>query len=319
MAELSDSALRVLDDRGRLCWEKRLPPLHPTYRGEVLDKTLVGDIDGDGRREVLLNTLPENLAAEGGRLTCFEQDGRQRWQVRLGSARKFGSRFFEHSYRGRHLRLVRAAGRPYVLTVANHYLWYPSQTAMRDPHTGRVVEEYWHPGAVHHCLVRDLDGDGAPELLLGAINNPGDGIGHAAVARLSLPFSRSARLDHDSRYPPVTGGGEAAYALLPVPDVVRVAGLLPLLSDLHVSAAGRVVVQAILPENSAIVYSLNRDLNIADVRFSDSFAAIHDRFFKQRLLDHPLSPGEMRALGRVARFNAAPDGNAPWLAGFWRY
>ena len=108
---LEESRLRILDDRGRLCWEKTLAPQHESYRGEIVDKVLIDDIDGDGRREVLLNTLPENLAADGGRLTCYEHDGRERWQVRLGAQKTFGDRTFQHSYRGRLLRLVRFNGR----------------------------------------------------------------------------------------------------------------------------------------------------------------------------------------------------------------
>ena len=181
-----------------------------------------------------------------------------------------------------------------------------------------MVEEYWHPGAVHFCAIRDLDGDGSDEVLLGAINNPGDGVGHAGLAVLTLPLSRARRLPPDPRFPPVTGGGEAAYALFPFSDVLRATGLFPLLADLHVDSAGRIIVQARLPENSGVVYALDRQLNVLECRLSDNIAPIHDRLFRQRLVDHAFSPRESAALCRVARFNAAPDGNSPALAALWR-
>src|ERR1019366_2923549 len=78
--------------------------------------------------------------ASGGSLMCFEQNGKLRWQARYGGLKTFGGRTFDASYCGRFVRPVRVGGRPLLLTVANHHLWYPSQVALRAPRTGRVVE-----------------------------------------------------------------------------------------------------------------------------------------------------------------------------------
>ena len=318
---LDGSTLRVVDIAGRLCWEKHFPPFDGNFGELVADKTLIGDIDHDGRVEVLFNLVPAGGGAIGGSLLCFDQSGRRRWEYRYGgaAARRFGTRSFDPSYRGCLIRPLRLGGRPMLLTVANHYLWYPSQVALLDAVTGRLVEEYWHPGSIYNGVLHDVDGDGKDELVFGAINNPGDGLGHPGVGILKIPFSQAPRaLAPGDPFPPVTGGGESAYALFPLPDVNNAVGMLPLFVNFKVEA-GRITAETQLPENVGIVYYLDFRLNVLDYRFSDNFKSLHQRLFVQHLLDHPLSDEETRSLGKVVTFAAAPNGNSPALKRFWGF
>ena len=317
---LEGSRLKVVDAGGRFCWDKQLPPFNQQYDHWTRDKVVLADIDGDGRTEVLVNYLPEP-AASGGSLMCFEQNGKLRWQARYGGPKTFGGRTFDASYCGRFVRPVRVGGRPLLLTVANHHLWYPSQVALRDPRTGRVVEEYWHPGAIHHYVLHDLDGDGQEEALLGGVNNPGTGLGHGALAVLKLPFSRAARRTPapDDPLPPLSGGGEWAYLMFPTPDVATIMGVLPSVAALTVDPGGQIRVQIPLPEGGGTVYSLGFDLRLQEFRFSDNFIPMHERYYRQRLLDHALSPAETASLGKVISLPAAPDGNSPELTRRWKF
>jgi hypothetical protein len=287
----------------------------------VEDKVTVVDVDGDGRKEVLLNYLPLNLDEAGGSLMCFDARGNLRWEYHYGSKKSFGQRTFSSSYVGRLLRPVQIAGKPYLLTVANHYVWYPSQVALLDPRTGRLVEEYWHPGALYNAILRDLNGDGQDEVILGGINNPGEGLGHAALAALTLPFSKAPRrvIQSDDPFPPLTGGGELNYALFPYPDVCRMHGMLPWIARLSIDQSRRILVETALPEAGGILYYLGFDFQVQECRFSDQFAPLHQRLFLQHLLDHPLSARETESLGKVVRFPAAPDGNSPNLKQFWGF
>lgn len=318
---LAAGHLSIEDDRHRLCWDKVLPPFDAAYEVETTDKVLIADIDGDGQVEVVLNYVPRDVVEKGGSLLCFDHRGRLRWEHQYGVWKTFGNRTFAPTYRGTLLRSVRVHGQYRLLTVANHIIWYPSQVALLDPRTGKLVEEYWHPGAIYECVLHDLDHDGQDEVILGAINNPGEGLGHAAVAVLDLPFSAAPHspVPADSPLPPLTGGGERAYRLFPLPDINRVAGWLPRLARLAVDPHGRILVETTAPESSAIVYYLDSSLNVLEFRFSDNFAAVHERYHRQQLLDHSLSATETALLGKPVAFPAAPDGNSPELARFWAF
>ena len=316
------STLRVVDAAGRFCWEKHFPLFDVSFSYQVVDKALIGDIDQDGQIEVLFNLLPFDGSATGGSLLCFDQSGHQRWKYQYGgdAPSAFGGRTFDPGYRGRLIRLVTVGGKRRLLTVANHYLWYPSQVALLDPVDGRLIEEYWHPGSIYYAALRDVDGDGKDELVFGAINNPGEGMGHPGVGILKIPFSAAPRPQFAPGDPfrPVTGGGELAYALFPLPDVSKAMGMLPIFTSFE-AGDSRITVETPLPEVGGIVYSLDFHLKVLEYRFSDNFKSLHQRLFVQHLLNHPLSGEETRTLGKVVTFAAAPNGNSPELKRFWRF
>jgi hypothetical protein len=313
---LDGSTLRVLDAAEHLCWEKTLPPLGPAFDARVRDKVVIADIDGDGRTELLLSYVPAG-PDQTGRLMCFDHRGRLRWESRFGAARTFGARQFDANYIGVFVKPVQAGGRHLLLTVANHHIWYPAQAALLDAANGKVVEEYWHPGAIYHCLIYDIDDDGQPEALLGGINNPGDGLGHPGVAVLKLPFSKAPRRTPAAGdpFPPVTGGGELAYALFPLADFLRQQGHLGAVHTMSVDRNRRILVET----PGFIVYYLDSHLNVLEYRFSGEFEPLHDLAFHQGILDHKLDGAEKASMGTRVTFPWAPDGNSPQLKRFWKY
>jgi hypothetical protein len=315
------STLRIFDDRGRLCWEKPLPPLNPDYYFYARDQVVVADIDGDRQPEVLFNLRPQSHGEKSGSLLCFDGAGNLRWESAFGGRKTFRGRTFDPAFGGRFVRPMHARGKRYLLTVANHNIWYPAQVALLDPASGRVVEEYWHPGSIYEIAPLDVDHDGEAELLFGAINNPGDGLGHAAIGILKLPFSAAPRppVQAEDPFPPATGGGEINYALLPLPDVSRVMGTLPILSRFAVDQNRRILMQVPLADEGGIVYYFDTGLNVIEYRASDNFEALHERYYRQGLLDHRLTPAEVASLGKVVRFAAAPDGNSPELRRLWKF
>jgi hypothetical protein len=181
------------------------------------------------------------------------------------------------------------------------------------------VGEYWHPGAIQRVLVGDLDNEGGDEVYLGAINNPGEGLGHAALAKLKLPFKTAPvqAAERGERFPAVTGGGEDAYVLFPTSDVNTALGQLPMLGGMTLERNARIELVTMVPENGGIVYLLDPWLKVVEYRFSDNFRPLHNRLNLEGLLDHTLGREETETLGRVVPFRAAPDGNSPELRRVW--
>jgi hypothetical protein len=166
-------------------------------------------------------------------------------------------------------------------------------------------------------VVHDIDGDGQSEAVLGGVNNPGDGLGHPAVAVLKLPFSKAPRRAPvaGDPFPPVTGGGELAYALFPMADFCRAQGQLGAVRTMSVDPYRRILVET----PGFIVYYLDPHLNVLEYRFSGEFEPLHDREFHQGILDHKLDGAEKASMGKVVSFPWAPDGNSPQLKRFWKY
>ena len=314
-------SILALDESGQTLWRFELPDYLTQARYAwtgPLDMDLVEDIDGDGRKEVLFNYRTAAGPPEPGILYCFEQDGRLRWQRSLGRATSFRGREFDDDYSGHFIRLVRGPRRRYLLTVALHRYWYPCQVALRDPETGDLLEEYWHPGGLSHILLHDLDGDGVDEVILAGINNPGDGLGHASLVVLKVPFSEVSPKD-DSPFAEFTGGREFRYLLFPRPDITFLNGTLILIDRLRLEGRDRFLVRLRLSAGGEghLFYFLDRDLNVVEFRISDDVISMHDRLYLQGLLNHAWSNREKACLSHPAILETAPDGNNPAVGALW--
>ncbi len=315
-------SLQALDRNGRTLWSFVLPDYVTRARYDFagpLDMFLVADIDGDGEKEVLFNYRTAAGPPGPGILYCFESDGRLLWKRTLGRALSFGGRDFDDDYSGHFVRLVEGRSRSYILTVALHRYWYPCQVALLDPKTGDLIEEYWHPGGISHCLLHDLDGDGIDEVILAGINNPGEGLGHPLLLALKIPFSEVSPKT-DSPFAAFTGGREDRYLLFPRPDVTALNGTLLLIEKVRMDGPDRLLIRIRLSagDGGYLFYFLDDAFKVREFRISDDVISLHNRTYIQGLLDHPWSDEEKSCLARPAVFDTAPDGNSPNLGSLWK-
>lgn len=316
-ARLEGTSFEVLDADGQACWAKPVPEFaeaQATGLTMPLDDWRGHDLDGDREPEVLLNVPAWRSRGTTGRLVVFDAAGRERWSHDYGRPLRWRDREFSGLYDGRLLRPVEVDGRAHVLAVAWHNVWFPAQVALLEASSGRLVDEYWHPGALHFANVTDLDADGRREVLLAGVSNPGPGLGHAVLVALALPFSRTPV--GTGGMADFTGGRERAYRVFPRPDLCSVSGRIPLVTELTVEGSERVYVR-VGCEESVFVYTLDAGLTTIDARFSDNVFAHHERLRRRGDLDHELSDEERRCLQRVLATDTAVDGNAPDLATVW--
>jgi len=308
---LEGDRLKILDAARHVLWEQSFPPLNHLQYTQC-DSTLIIDLDGDATSEVLFNMIPAPGSAKTGKLFCYESDGRLRWSFAYGRERVIAGRSINGQFMGVFFRVVQAGSRRLILTVANHQLWFPSQVALLDPASGELVDEYWHPGHFFSLLVQDLDGDRTDELLLAGINNPGQGLGHGALAVLKMPFSRAKKQAGAEASPffELTEGKEHAYLLFPKLDASEVEGKLPIIREIMLTSDKRIQIRLTAEEIQSF-YSLDFNLRLKDTRFTDNLVSLHDRLSSLGLLKHKISEKELASLRRVEYFPTAPDGNSP--------
>lgn len=316
----------ALDAGGRRLWAVTIANLGQNEQGgwhvSSPDHYLVSDIDDDGAVEVVVNASLDYPAEGTGRLICYSQDGRVRWE--FASGRHLKDRYGEYarSYNVHILRAVRVGGRSFLLSIAAHRLWHPCQVALLDPSTGKIVEEFWHPGAITHALLVDLDRDGAGELVLAGLNNPGPGPGSPVLMVLRLPFS-SAQPAAGSLLADMSSGGPTSYVILPRPDVMVAQGGLATIYRLESSEPGTFVAHAnysvshsAANNHISLSYQFNASLRLQAFFGTVDMTVKHDALWRAGELDHPFSDKEEAWLQEVRYYAHVPNGNTEAIPPF---
>lgn len=323
----------TIDERGRVCWQREIRDLRPqTYTADghlsmygavpgEYEGILHQDVDGDGADEWLINVVPPPLDEERGRLICLSEDGQPRWEFAFGSAQHWRGRSLSSNYVGLTVRPISVAEKRYILTVANHAIWFPCQVALLDPKTGRILEQYWHPGGLFRARIYDIDNDAHPELLLAGVNNPGQGLGHPALVVLRLPFSRAGhrQSSESSDFWLSSEGREIGYVLFARPDTFDTVGYVPVPDTLAVVEGRHLLMRVTRPGEGSLFYYLDFSLRLVECRITEGVIATHKRLRAAGQLDHDWTQAEEEALSRVQTFPAAPDGNSPEVARFWEF
>ena len=274
------------------------------------------DVDGDGANEVLVSLTPAEWKDDGGRLLCLDAAGETRWELVYGRQLTIRGRDFAPAFGLVFLDRLQVAGEERLLVIVRHSHWYPAQVALVDPADGRLLDEYWHPGYIYSRLLDDFDGDGQPELLLGATNNPDSGPGYPAMLMLDLPFGPARRGPEAETHPfGPENAKEMLYLLFPLPDVARAQDTGTGVAELAPQGADRIRAGLSLGSDNKLFYLLSRQFEVEGIRASGRFISEHARVAAAGLLDHPFSEEELaRDLRRVVRFPTAPHGNSPEVA-----
>lgn len=246
-----------------------------------------------------------------------------RWQFRYGKPKLLGERKFDDSYRGRLLRKVTAGGKDYILCVASHKDYFPTQVVLLDADTGEPVSEYFHPGAFYSCLLIDIDGDGNDEVILGGVNNPGPGMGHAALAAFKVPFPLGGPASlpatpEEAIFREFTGGGEYKYLLFPRTDVSSALGTLPTIGQLSFPGTNRILAKSDSCIGGFLTYYLDFSFHvIGEVQVSDNLLQEHIKLRREGMLSHDHDANEKERWGKILPFPSAPNGNGTEIKRFF--
>lgn len=292
----------VSDNQGRDLWRKPFPSLVAAWHSGGRN-VWIGDLDGDGRNEVLFAPWSGRPEAPVGPLFCYNDDGRERWRFTPGrTLRTIGQQFDPpYSVYGIGAGRLGRDGRMRVVVSSGHFLHYPAQVTLLNP-GGQAVREYWHAGHLQHILITDLDGDRKNDLLLAGTNNP------AKTATLLVldPDQPSGALPEDDptfRFQALPRTNPAARLLFPrsclntlLEPFAHAVGLWREPNDITLD----------VQHNSNgtladVYYHLNNDLTIKSMNIGSNFEATHHRLYTTGALDHELNNNETAKLRNILR------------------
>lgn len=169
--ELHDSRLFARNPEEQLLWTF---PLRRPFRPETMQQKFV-DLDGDGEDEILVSGEYQSEEKVSAELFCLKKSGKLVWSYQPGRRIKTLTDEFSNHYL---IKRFEAAAfndnspEKYVLVVANHVTWYPTQISLLDA-GGKLRGEYWQAGHLGQAalLIEDLDDDGWREIIAGGTNN----------------------------------------------------------------------------------------------------------------------------------------------------
>ncbi|RMF71436.1 MAG: hypothetical protein D6738_13875 [Acidobacteria bacterium] len=310
--EVVDGRLVVIGPAGSQGWSIPLAGLAVDHYGDALAGASgpfhrLFDLDDDGSRELLFVETPADRRVRSSALACYDDTGRRLWRTPLAEPLEWNGETF-HGFSGRILEIVQAPERTYVVTTASNTR-FPAQVALIDLRSGARVGVFVHPGRVYAHALADITDDGRPELLLGLANNPGPGLGHAALAALEIPFPPPSATGRDLFGRPAVR--PLRYYMFARPDVYDVEPLVHAVRRIEVGPEGIVVT---VGSRKDVLFEFDRHLEPVRAAVSDNLRRWHARQFAAGLLDHPFDAREADALTRLARWVTVPDGNSPEVA-----
>jgi hypothetical protein len=306
---LGNESLVVFDAGGVPLFEHRFgSPLDATLSSEsripLTDQApvVIADLEGDGRSEVLVQTVAKERAER--RLFCLEADGGTRWVHQPTGTRRFGNDVYDEPWLAHRVFLTPGpAGGKRVWAVFTHGLLFPTVLRELDPKDGAVRQEYWSNGYVD--LVTEGSWAGRSVLLVGGTNNDFREASLAVFAadRVagSTPALRPAYACRDC----APGGPEALF-LFPTLCAGRRLGRQAAVVDAWLERGERVrvrVVQVGPPTYASSYYTLGPDGALVGAEIAREFQAQHALLERQGLIDHAFGPADDRDMVPVRRWD----------------
>ena len=298
--------LFVKNASGDLLWDHEFPFTisnrpEPLLTDSPEASVRIDDVDGDGRNEVLVRTIPADGRKEDHRFYFFDSLGSLRWTFAVSTPRTFGGTVFAPPFPASRILLVpRPRPGKDVWLVSVHSPWFPSVMTRLEP-DGRVSAEYWSNGYISVAAAAVLDGRRV--LLVGARSNESEG---ASLALLDAYGPSGAAPSESARYrcddcPP---GRPDRFVQFVKPARLRALRGTSAITRVHVDGLSRVVVwinhgHDVGEYQGEVIYTLDSRLRPLDVALNDGFQTATDALVRRKLIPVPPSSPAIDEVGTV--------------------
>lgn len=284
------STLVALGEKGNVLWEDgfKIDNLcsNENYHNNTQFKRKLGfarqlpyiviqDFDNNGLNEVLFGIKTQGEINEG-EIFYFSHNGKKKWSLELGKELTLGSHTYHKTYalKGFFTRDIDKNGDLEIFVIARHRDEHPTQLLVLN-HEGKKIGEYWNAGRLTDYEFTDLNSDGQEELLLVGVNNE-YGKAILIVFDVSNINGASPQTSSDYKYEESYFGTEKYYLLFPRTEVDLIEQPSRESINLIEIKDNRKIFLTTYTSN--INFVLNFNLEIDEVRFSDSFRKKYSDF-----------------------------------------
>jgi len=313
-ARIENSELVVMNADGKELWRKTFPSgfwneyyqdglATHLYSENGLESHLwFGDLDGDGRHEVLFLYHPAmDPKSQSTTLICYSDSGKEEWRWTPGRAlaevKEFPSVYITMGFGV--LAPTKNQSRR-IVVMSRHEYYFPTQIALVDS-KGKTLSEYWHSGPLFHFKLTNLAGQ--DEVVASGISN-----GYLQATLLVLDPNRISGASSETTRPEVQIHGMGApnerLRLLFTPsdlnrDLYRYnEGLAPVFSP------GRIQLDVkecwlTVSNGCTIVYGFDDQFNLLSASAEDTFLNAHKAFYLKNKVDHPFNSDEEAQFQKV--------------------
>jgi hypothetical protein len=296
-ARLDGSTLIVVNAKGEELWRKSFPDGLSTeyYNQGVATRMWIGDLNGDGRSEVLFLHHPAgNIMSHSTTLICYSDRGSEKWRWHPGKelAELEGN---PATFRTVGLAVLKAkpGERRRIVLSSTHMPLYPDQIAVIDADS-KTISEYWHSGHLYSLTVADLDGDGREEILAAGISN-----GYRQATLVVLDPDRVFGASSEAARPEIQlhnmgDAKERLRLLFPRSDMNKTLSVYNQNEGIIVEhGRTRLAVRECWQLPGCLIwYEFDKDFHLVSVEPDDQFRAAHAEFYLKLKENHPFSKEE---------------------------
>ncbi|MBM4166676.1 MAG: hypothetical protein FJ218_07155 [Ignavibacteria bacterium] len=179
-AKVENNVLTVYNKKRDTLWQKTIFGLQDgnsmesfTFYNERLIAT--GDIDNDGRNEVLVRGTVDNTDLCQDTVSCFNSQGFLRWTAGMGKTVAFGDKSFTAFARWRIDQILllynEELQRNQIFVATNSELYFPGKLLEISSLDGKELQCFWNSGSVSFIFPITESASGKQRLLITGINN----------------------------------------------------------------------------------------------------------------------------------------------------